>query len=171
VVDRKDELPMIIAAAKKFNTKPHIGFRVKLHTRTSGKWEESTGDRSKFGLTTPEIVAGLRLLEKEGLVDCLELLHFHTGSQIPSIGHIKSSLKEGARFYTELRKMGADIRYLDVGGGLGVDYDGSGESDSSINYTEQEYANDVVSIVQSTCEEAGVHEPTIITENGRALVA
>ncbi len=162
---------MIIKAARKFDTKPHIGFRVKLASKGSGKWVDSAGDRSKFGLTTSEIVEGYELLLKENMLDSLELLHFHIGSQIPSIGRIKASLKEGARFYTELKKMGAPLRYLDVGGGLGVDYDGSGESDSSTNYTEQEYANDVVSIVQNACEEMDVEQPTIVTENGRALVA
>lgn len=171
VVDRQEELKLIIEAAKKFDIKPHIGFRVKLHTRGQGKWVDSTGDRSKFGLTATELVEGVKRLENEGMLDSLELLHFHIGSQIPSISRIKASLKEGARFYTELRKMGAPIRYLDVGGGLGIDYDGSGTSDSSMNYTIQEYANDVVSIIQATCEENKVSEPSIVTETGRAMVA
>ncbi len=171
VVDRKEELPMILDAARKFDTKPRIGLRVKLASKAGGKWVDSAGDRSKFGLTTSELVEGFQLLESQDQLDCLELLHFHIGSQIPSIGKIKASLKEGARFYTELRKLGAPIKYLDVGGGLGIDYDGSKESDSSINYSEQEYANDVVSIIQNACEEMQVEQPTIVTENGRALVA
>lgn len=171
VVDRKEELKMIIDAAKKLNVRPHIGFRVKLHSKGAGKWIDSSGDRSKFGLTSSEIVAGLKTLQDNGMLECLELLHFHIGSQIPDIGTIKTSLREGARFYTEVTKMGAQLKYLDVGGGLAVDYDGSGAGDSSLNYSVQEYANDVVSTIQGACEEANAPEPTIITENGRAMVA
>ncbi len=171
VVDRREELPMIIAAAKKFNTRPQIGFRAKLNTQGAGKWVDSSGARSKFGLTAVEIVEGVELLRKEGMLDCLQLLHYHIGSQVPSISSIKSSLKEGARFFTELYAMGAELKYIDVGGGLGVDYDGTGNSDSSINYSEQEYANDVVSTLQALCDEKGIPHPNIITESGRALVA
>lgn len=171
VVDRKEELPLIITAAKKFNARPKIGFRAKLSTQGAGKWVDSSGARSKFGLTAVEIVEGVELLRKEGMLDCLELLHYHIGSQVPNISSIKSSLKEGARFYTELYKMGAGLKYIDVGGGLGVDYDGSGKTDSSINYSEQEYANDVVSTLQALCDEKGVPHPNIVTECGRALVA
>lgn len=172
VVDRKEELPMIVAAAKKFNARPQIGFRAKLNTQGAGKWVDSSGARSKFGLTAMEIVDGVELLKKEGMLDCLHLLHYHIGSQVPSISSIKSSLKEGARFFTELYAMGATgLKYIDVGGGLGVDYDGSGHSDSSINYSEQEYANDVVSTLQALCDEKGVPHPNIVTESGRALVA
>ena len=171
VVDRVSELPMIIDAAKKFNTRPKIGFRAKLHTKGAGKWIDSSGDRSKFGLTPLEIVEAVELLKRENMIDCLELLHFHIGSQITSISSVKGSLKEGTRFYTELYHMGARLKYIDVGGGLGVDYDGSGKSDSSINYTEQEYANDVISIIQTTCDERAVPHPDIVTEAGRALVA
>lgn len=171
VVDRFSELPMIVAAAKKFNTRPKIGFRAKLHSKGAGKWVDSTGDRSKFGLTPMEIVECIEVLKAEDMLDCVELLHFHIGSQIPSISSIKGSLKEGTRFYTELYLMGARPKYIDVGGGLGVDYDGTSQSDSSINYSEQEYANDVVSIVQSACDERGVPHPDIVTEAGRALVA
>jgi arginine decarboxylase len=162
---------MIIEAAKKFNTSPKIGLRAKLHTKGSGKWIESSGDRSKFGLTALEIVEAVDLLKAENMLDSLELLHYHIGSQISSISSVKGSLKEGTRFYTELYQMGARLKYIDVGGGLGVDYDGTGSSDSSINYTEQEYANDVISIIQSTCDEKGVPHPDIVTEAGRALVA
>jgi arginine decarboxylase len=171
VVDRKEELSLIIAAAKKFNARPKIGFRAKLYTQGSGKWIDSSGARSKFGLTAVEIVEGVETLRREGMLDCLELLHYHIGSQVPNIQSIKSSLKEGARFYAELHKMGAGLKYIDVGGGLGVDYDGSGRSDSSINYSEQEYANDVVSTLQALCDEKGIPHPHIITECGRALVA
>lgn len=171
VVDRMSELPMIIEAAKKFSILPKIGLRAKLHTKGAGKWIDSSGDRSKFGLTPLEIVECVELLKKENMLEALELLHFHIGSQIPSISSVKGSLKEGARFYTELHSMGAKLKYMDVGGGLGVDYDGSGASDSSINYSEQEYANDVVSIIQSLCDERGTPHPNIVTECGRALVA
>ena len=171
VVDRREELPMIIAAAKKLNARPQIGFRAKLNTQGAGKWVDSSGARSKFGLTAVEIVEGVELLKKEGLLDCLQLLHYHIGSQVPSISSIKSSLKEGARFFTELYAMGAELKYIDVGGGLGVDYDGTGNSDSSINYSEQEYANDVVSTLQALCDEKGIPHPNIVTESGRALVA
>lgn len=171
VVDRMIELPMIIEAAKKFNARPKIGLRSKLHTKGAGKWIDSSGDRSKFGLTPLEIVECVEILKRENMLECLELLHFHIGSQITSISSVKGSLKEGTRFYTELHQMGARPKYLDVGGGLGVDYDGSGKTDSSINYTEQEYANDVISIVQSTCDERNVPHPDIVTEAGRALVA
>lgn len=171
VVDRREELPMIIAAARKFNTRPRIGFRAKLSTQGAGKWVDSSGARSKFGLTAVEIVEGVELLRKEGMLDSLELLHYHIGSQVPNIQSIKSSLKEGARFYAELFKMGAGLKYIDVGGGLGVDYDGSGRTDSSINYSEQEYANDVVSTLQAMCDEKSIPHPHIVTECGRALVA
>ncbi|MNJ93325.1 Biosynthetic arginine decarboxylase [compost metagenome] len=171
VVDRREELKMIIDAAKKFNARPKIGFRAKLNTQGAGKWVDSSGARSKFGLTAVEIVEGVELLKKEGMLECLELLHYHIGSQVPQIQSIKSSLKEGARFYTELYKMGASLKYIDVGGGLGIDYDGSGNSDSSVNYSEQEYANDIVSVLQTLCDEKGIPHPSIVTESGRFLVA
>ncbi len=171
VVDRKEELKMIIDAAKKFNARPKIGFRAKLNTQGAGKWVDSSGARSKFGLTAVEIVEGVETLKKEGMLECLELLHYHIGSQVPAIQSIKSSLKEGARFYTELVKMGASLKYIDVGGGLGIDYDGSGHSDSSVNYSEQEYANDIVSVLQTLCDEKGIPHPNIVTESGRFLVA
>jgi len=171
VVDRYSELNIIINSAKKLNTKPRIGFRAKLESKGTGRWMDSSGARSKFGLTPAEIVSGIELLKKENMLDCLELLHFHIGSQISSIQAIKSSLKEGARFFAELWGLGARPRFIDVGGGLGVDYDGSGSSDGSINYSEQEYANDVVSVIQSICDEQKIPHPSIITESGRSLVA
>lgn len=171
VVDRKDELNLIIQTAKKFNARPKIGFRAKLSSQGAGKWQDSSGARSKFGLTSVEIVEGVETLRKEDMLDCLELVHYHIGSQVPMISNIKSSLKEGARFFTELYALGAKPKYIDVGGGLGVDYDGSGSSDNSINYSEQEYANDVVSTLQTLCDEKGIPHPHIVTESGRALVA
>ncbi len=172
VIDRFEELSMVIDAAKKLNIKPKIGFRAKLNAQGSGKWIESSGAKSKFGLTSSEIIFGVEILKREEMLDSLELLHFHIGSQITSIQSIKSSLKEAVRFYTELFSLGAKPRFLDVGGGLGIDYDGSGGStDNSTNYDEQEYANDVVSIIQSICEEKNVPAPNIVTEAGRSLVA
>lgn len=171
VVDRYTELPMIIAASKRLAIRPKIGFRAKLNTPSSGRWAETSGSRSKFGLSPSEIVRGVELLRGEGLLDCLQLIHFHIGSQIPGIQAIKAAIKEGARFFTEIYAMGANLKYIDVGGGLGVDYDGSGRSDSSTNYSEQEYANDIVAILQSICDEKKVPHPDIISESGRALVA
>lgn len=171
VVDRKDELKIITETAKKLNMRPKIGFRAKLNTQGAGKWVDSAGARSKFGLTAIEIVEGVEFLKKQNMLDCLELLHYHIGSQVPSIQSIKSSLKEAARFYTELHTLGANLKYIDVGGGLGVDYDGSGHSDSSVNYSEQEYANDIVSTLQTMCDEKNIPHPNIVTESGRALVA
>lgn len=172
VVDRYEELKLIIQVAKKLKTMPHIGFRAKLNTQGAGKWIDSSGARSKFGLTSTEIVDGVELLKKEGMIECLELLHFHIGSQIPMIQSLKSSLKEGARFFTELYALGAKgLKFIDVGGGLGVDYDGTGSTDSSINYSEQEYANDIVSALQTLCDEKQVPHPDIVTESGRFLVA
>lgn len=171
VVERLEELDMILKASKKFSTRPKIGLRAKLQSKGSGRWVDSGGDRSKFGLTTMEIFTAFETLKKEDMLNCLDLVHFHVGSQIPSIKQIKNALKEGAQIYAELHKLGAYPSYLDVGGGLGIDYDGSGLSDSSVNYNEQEYANDVISIVQATCEEKNVPMPTIVTESGRATVA
>ncbi len=171
VVDRYTELSMIVQAGKRLNIRPKIGFRAKLNTPGSGRWSETSGAKSKFGLTPSEIVRGLDYLRAEGMLDCLQLIHFHIGSQIPSIQAIKAAIKEGARFFTEIYALGANLKYIDVGGGLGVDYDGSGRSDSSTNYSEQEYANDIVAILQSICDEKKIPHPDIISESGRALVA
>lgn len=171
VVDRYSELPMILSAAKRLNIRPQIGFRAKLSSSSSGRWAETSGSKSKFGLTPSEIIRGVEVLRGEGMLDCLQLIHFHIGSQIPSIQNIKGALKEGARFFAEIYGLGAQLKYIDVGGGLGVDYDGSGRSDSSTNYSEQEYANDIVAILQSVCDEKKIPHPDIISESGRALVA
>ncbi len=171
VVDRFAELQLIVNASKKLNIRPKIGLRAKLNTQGAGKWTESSGARSKFGLSPSEIVSTVNLLKAEDMVDCIELLHFHVGSQVPSIQHIKGSIKEAARFYVELFALGASPSFIDVGGGLGVDYDGTGRGDSSTNYSEQEYANDVVSILQAICDERNIPHPNIISESGRALVA
>ena len=172
VIDRYQELPLLVQIAKALDIKPNIGFRAKLDQKGAGKWVDSSGPRSKFGLTAMEIVEGVELLKKEGMMDCLKLLHFHIGSQITSIKPIKSSLQEAVRIYADLCAMGADLKYLDVGGGLGVDYDGSKTNwENSLNYSEQEYANDVVDAIKSICDEHNLTHPDIVTESGRALVA
>ncbi len=172
VIDRFQELPLLVQIAKSLDIKPVIGFRAKLDQKGAGKWVDSSGPRSKFGLTAMEIVEGVGLLKNEGMMDCLQLLHFHIGSQITSIRPIKSSLQEAVRIYADLAAMGANLKYLDVGGGLGVDYDGSRTNwENSLNYSEQEYANDVVDAIKQICDERELQHPDIITESGRALVA
>src|SRR5687768_12040168 len=172
VVEKYTELGLIIEAAEKLGVRPQIGMRVKLATRGSGRWQSSGGFRSKFGLTVTEIMRGLDELKARGMQDCLKLLHFHLGSQITNIRIVKGALNEAARVYTELAKLGAGLQYMDVGGGLGVDYDGSQTNfESSMNYTLQEYANDVIYHVQTVCDEASIPHPTIISESGRAIVA
>ena len=172
VVEKYTELGLILEAAEKVGVRPQIGMRVKLAARGSGRWQSSGGFRSKFGLTVTEIMRGLEELKTRGMQDCLKLLHFHLGSQITNIRIVKGALNEAARVYTELARLGAGLQYLDVGGGLGVDYDGSQTNfESSMNYTLEEYANDVVYHIQTVCDEAGVPHPTIISESGRAVVA
>jgi len=172
VVEKYTELELILEYAEKVGVRPNIGMRVKLAARGSGRWQSSGGYRSKFGLTVTEILRGHEELKKRGMSDCLKLLHFHLGSQITHIRIIKAALNEAARVYCELVKQGAGLQFLDVGGGLGVDYDGSQTNfESSMNYTLQEYANDVVYHIQSVCDEAGVAHPTIVSESGRAVSA
>lgn len=172
VVERFSELQLILDHAEKLGVRPRIGMRTKLATRGAGRWQGSGGFRSKFGLTASELLSGLDLLRERGMEDCLQLLHFHQGSQITNIRHIKAALNEAAHVYTELARRGAGLKYLDVGGGLGIDYDGSQTNfESSVNYSLQEYANDVVYQVKKACDEAGVPHPTIISESGRAIVA
>lgn len=172
VVEKYTELGLILEYARKVDVRPMIGMRVKLSARGGGRWQSSGGYRSKFGLTVSEILRALAELKEHGMEDCFKLLHFHLGSQIPNIRHIKTALNEAARVYVELAKRGAGLKYLDVGGGLGVDYDGSQTNfESSVNYTLEEYANDVVYHLQSICDDAGVPHPTIISESGRAVVA
>jgi len=172
VVEKYTELELIAEHARRIGVRPVIGLRLKLAARGSGRWKSSGGYRSKFGLTASEAQRALQRLKELGMADCLELLHFHLGSQITNIRFIKAAAIEAARIYVELARAGAGLKYLDVGGGLGVDYDGSQtDFESSVNYTLQEYANDVVYHVQNVCDEAGVAHPTIISESGRAVVA
>jgi arginine decarboxylase len=172
VVEKYTELELILRMAEKVGVRPAIGMRVKLAARGSGRWQQSAGFRSKFGLTVSEILRALGELKAHGMEDCFKLLHFHLGSQITNIRHIKGALNEAVRVYVDLAQQGAGLAYLDVGGGLGVDYDGSQTNfESSANYTLQEYAGDVVYHVQSVCDEAGVPHPTIVSESGRAVVA
>ena len=172
VVDRYEELESILKVSKRFDLRPHIGVRAKLASRGAGKWQESGGEKSKFGLTAAEMVAVVERLRQLNMLDCLELLHFHIGSQITAIRAIKDALKESTRIYTELHDLGAGLKFLDVGGGLAVDYDGSQTNfHSSSNYSLQEYANDVVFAVQQACDEKGIAHPDIISESGRALTA
>ncbi len=172
VVEKYTELGLILEYSRKIGVRPQIGMRVKLAARGGGRWQSSGGYRSKFGLTVGEILHGLDELKRHGMADCFKLLHFHLGSQIPNIRVVKHALNEAARVYAELHKAGAGLQYLDVGGGLGVDYDGSQTNfESSINYTLEEYANDVVYHIQSACDDAGVPHPTIVSESGRAVVA
>ncbi|HSF99810.1 MAG TPA: biosynthetic arginine decarboxylase [Vicinamibacterales bacterium] len=172
VVEKYTELSLILEYARKVGVRPRIGMRVKLASRGGGRWQSSGGYRSKFGLTVAEVRQGLAELREAGMADCFNLLHFHLGSQIPNIRIVKAALNEAARVYAELVKEGAGLEYLDVGGGLGVDYDGSQTNfESSVNYTLEEYANDVVYHIQTVCDDAGVKHPTIISESGRAIVA
>jgi arginine decarboxylase len=172
VVEQLSEIQRIIRISKELGIQPKIGFRIKLSTVGEGKWARSSGEEAKFGLTSPEIVDAANNLEQAGLAHCLELIHFHIGSQVPNIQTIKRATVEATRYYCELASMGFPMKYLDVGGGLGVDYDGSMSNfESSMNYTLKEYARDVVYNIQAICKEASVTCPDIITESGRSVVA
>jgi arginine decarboxylase len=172
VIDRFRELDLVIKTSQELGIRPHIGLRARLSARGAGKWVESTGRRSKFGLTPAEIVAAAERLRSEDMLDCLELVHSHIGSQITSIQAHKEALKEVSRVYVGLHEMGAKLGLIDVGGGLAVDYDGSqSQHHSSMNYSLQEYANDVVSFIQEACDDAGIPSPDLVTESGRAMTA
>jgi arginine decarboxylase len=172
VVEKFSELELIVKYAEELGVRQPIGIRVKLATRGAGRWRSSAGYRSKFGLTLTEVLEALDFLKARGMADCLQMTHYHMGSQITNIRKVKDALNEAARIYVELHRLGAGLQYIDVGGGLGVDYDGSQtDFESSINYTLQEYANDVVFRIRDVCDDAGVPHPTIISESGRALVA
>ena len=173
VVEKLNELDIISRAAKKFNVKPNLGVRIKLASSGSGKWEESGGDASKFGLTSSELLSALEILEKKDMKDCLRLIHFHIGSQITKIRRIQTALKEASQFYVQLHKMGYNVDFVDCGGGLGVDYDGtrSPNSESSVNYSIQEYVNDCIYTFVEAADHYGVPHPNLITESGRSLSA
>src|SRR5438309_1059635 len=172
VIEKLEELEQTIRTSKEVGVEPDIGIRVRLHTKGSGKWSPSGGENAKFGLDTTNLVAASQILKEAGLTHCLKLVHFHVGSQVPDISTIKRAVREAARYYAKLTKLGHELGYLDVGGGLGVDYDGSrSDFDSSTNYSLQEYANDVVWNIMDVCDSEGVAHPTIVSESGRASVA
>ena len=173
VVEKLNELETIAKVAKKLNVKPNLGIRIKLASSGSGKWEESGGDASKFGLTSAELLQALDILKQKGMQECLRLIHFHIGSQITKIRRIQTALREAAQFYINLHKMGYDVEFVDCGGGLGVDYDGtrSSNSESSVNYSIQEYVNDCIYTFVDAADKNGIRHPNIITESGRSLTA
>ena len=173
VVEKLNELILTIKIAKRLKVKPNIGIRVKLASSGSGKWEESGGDGSKFGLNSSELLEALEILKEHGMTECFQLIHFHIGSQITKIRRIKTALREAAQFYVQLHAMGYKIEFVDIGGGLGVDYDGTRSSftENSINYSIQEYVNDSVFTFVDAANKNDIPHPNIITESGRALTA
>jgi arginine decarboxylase len=173
VVEKMNELRIIARLAKRLGITPNVGIRIKISNSGSGKWEESGGDQSKFGLNSSELLEAVDFLEKNNMMNSLRLIHFHIGSQITKIRRIKNALREAVQFYVQLRKMGFNIDFVDIGGGLGVDYDGtrSSSSESSMNYSIQEYANDAVSALVDVCVKNDLKQPNIITESGRSLSA
>src|SRR6516225_2040756 len=172
VVEKLEEVRQIVQVSKEMNVMPMMGLRVRLQSKGSGKWATSGGENAKFGLSTADLVSASNYLKSEGMADSLVLVHFHVGSQVPDIGVIKRAVREAAQFYAKLLKMGHPMHFIDVGGGLGVDYDGSRTAfDSSMNYTLQEYARDVVYNIIDVCESEKVPHPTIVSESGRAIVA
>lgn len=173
VVEKINELKLIASVARRLGITPSIGIRIKLTSSGSGKWEESGGDVSKFGLNSSELLEAMEYLERNKMTECLKLIHFHIGSQITKIRRIKNALREAMQFYVQLQKMGFDIEFVDIGGGLGVDYDGtrSSSGENSMNYSIQEYVNDSVSALVDVCVKNGLRQPNIITESGRSLTA
>src|SRR5271154_2479383 len=172
VVEKLEEIQHIINVSRQMGVEPLLGIRVRLSSKGSGKWADSAGENAKFGLNTAELVAACEILRAEKMEHCFRLLHFHIGSQVPDILTIKKAVQEAARFYAKLYKMGFPIEFMDVGGGLGVDYDGSRSAfDSSTNYTLQEYTNDIVYYIADVCNAENVPHPEIISESGRAIVA
>jgi len=173
VVEKLSELKLIIKIAKQFKIRPNLGIRIKLASTGSGKWEDSGGDVSKFGLTSSEVLEALEILEKNKMKDCLHLVHFHIGSQVNKIRRIKIAIREASQFYVQLHLNGYNISFVDIGGGLGVDYDGtrSSNSESSVNYSIQEYVNDVISTMVDVSDKNNLPHPNVITESGRSLTA
>ena len=172
VVEKLNELKMIIQLAQETGVRPWLGLRAKLYTKGSGKWASSGGESAKFGLTTSELLDCIRLLGEHEMTESLKLLHFHIGSQITDIKRVKNAMKESARVYAKIRQLGIQIDYLDIGGGMGVDYDGSKTTfEASINYTMREFANDVVYTIKTVCADENVPEPNLITESGRVMTA
>lgn len=173
VVEKLNELRIISEVAKRMNLRPNVGLRIKLASSGSGKWETSGGDQSKFGLNSAELLEALDYMERNKMTDCLKLIHFHIGSQITKIRFIKNAIREATQFYVQLCQMGFEVEFMDIGGGLGVDYDGTrnSASGSSMNYSIQEYANDAVSAIVDACEKNGLRQPNVINESGRSLTA
>src|SRR5436305_11009646 len=172
VIEKLEELEQTIRTSKEVGVEPDIGIRVRLHTKGSGKWSPSGGENAKFGLDTTNLVAASQILKDAGLTHCLKLVHFHVGSQVPDISTIKRAVREAARYYAKLAKLGHELGYLDVGGGLGVAYEGSrSDFDSSANYSLQEYATDVVWNIMDVCDSDGAPHPARGSEGGRAIVA
>ena len=173
VVEKLNELEIIAKEAKKLGVRPNIGIRIKLASSGAGKWEESGGDASKFGLTSAELLDALDMLDKKDMRDCLRLIHFHIGSQITKIRRIQTALREASQFYVQLHKMGYNVDFVDCGGGLGVDYDGtrSPSSESSVNYSIQEYVNDCIYTFVDAANRNDIPHPNLITESGRSLAA
>jgi arginine decarboxylase len=170
VVERPGEISTIIRRARELGVKPRIGIRAKLSSTVGGKWASSAGDHSVFGLNPSQIIAAVDNLAEEGMLDCLELLHYHLGSQIPDIRSIRTAAGEAARVYASLVKEGAVMGFLDTGGGLAVDYDGSQTNFyASMNYSLSEYCSDLIDVVMSVMDEEGIHHPTLISESGRAV--
>ena len=173
VVEKLNELKLIIKTANRLKVKPNLGIRIKLASSGSGKWEDSGGDASKFGLTSSELLEALDILEKKEMQDCLKLVHFHIGSQVTKIRRIKIAMREASQFYVQLRMKGFKVEFVDIGGGLGVDYDGtrSSSSESSVNYSIQEYVNDAIATMVDASDKNEIPHPNIITESGRSLTA
>jgi len=173
VVEKLNELKLITTISKRLKVKPNIGIRIKLASIGSGKWEDSGGDISKFGLTSSELLDAIDFIERNKMRDCVRLIHFHIGSQVTKIRRIKTALREASQFYVQLRKLGFNVEFVDIGGGLGVDYDGTGSSNSenSVNYTLQEYVNDSVSTFVDASNKNNIPHPNVITESGRSLTA
>lgn len=173
VLEQVEELDVVISASRKLSVTPVIGIRAKLRTKHAGHFGSTSGEKGKFGLTTMEILNVVKKLKAADMLDCLQLLHFHIGSQIPSVALLNDGVSEASFIYCELAKLGANMRIIDIGGGLGIDYDGtkSGSSDMSVAYTLEEYASTVVTAVRTACDQRGVYHPVLCSESGRALVS